>query len=155
MKVSEYQALIGKPVFNVGDRAFIKALNLGGWVSHIQIQHGLSPKYHYIVVNADDEMIKGHGLYNGFLSDELELFSNNKSLSEIVLEDGKKFYVVFKNPGDPALNLYLYDGKEIDLGDKAFKKFSSLYKEFFKSQGRDKVYEEFYKWVKEELKCSV
>ena len=72
----------------------------------------------------------------------------------IRLEDGKKFYVVFKNPGDPVINLYLYNGKEIDLGDKAFKKFSSLYKEFFKSQGRDKLYEEFYKWVKEELiKC--
>ena len=153
MKVSEYQALIGKPVFNVGDRVIIKDRKLEGWVSHIQIQH-LSRKYNYIVVDSDDETIKGHGIYGGFLSDELELFSNNKSLSEIVLEDGKKFYVVFKNPGDPVLNLYLYDGKEIDLGDKAFKKFSSLYKEFFKSQGRDKVHEEFYKWVKEELKCS-
>jgi hypothetical protein len=73
----------------------------------------------------------------------------------IVLEDGRKFYVVFKSAGDPALNLYLSEGKEIDLGDRAFTKFSSLYKVYFKSQGRDKVYEKFYEWVKEELKCIV
>ena len=74
------------------------------------------------------------------------------AIKRIRLEDGKKFYIIFKNPGDPVINLYLYNWKEIDLGDKAFTMFSSLYKEF-KTQGRDKVYLEFYKWVKEELKC--
>ena len=74
----------------------------------------------------------------------------------IRLEDGKKFYIIFKNPGDPVINLYLYEGREIDLGGEAFTMFSSLYKEFFKTQGREKVYLEFYKWVKEELiKCVV
>ena len=77
MKVSEYQALIGKPVFNVGDRVIIKNLDLDleGWVSHIQIQHGLSPKYHYMVVDSNDEAIKGHGLYNGFIKGELDLLN--------------------------------------------------------------------------------
>lgn len=74
MKVSEYQALIGKPVFNVGDRVIIKDLDLVGWVSHIQIQH-LSRKYNYIIVSSDDEVIKGHGIYGGFLSDELEILN--------------------------------------------------------------------------------
>ena len=73
MKVCEYQALMGKPVFNVGDHVIIKTLNLECWVSHIQIQYGLTPKYHYIVVDCNDVKIKGHGLHNGFLGDELNL----------------------------------------------------------------------------------
>jgi hypothetical protein len=50
----------------------------------------------------------------------------------IRLEDGKKFYIVFKNPGDPVINLYLYEGREIDLGGKHLQCFQAYTKNFIK-----------------------
>jgi hypothetical protein len=72
MKISELHQLIGRPAFNIGDRIQIKSTGQIGWVSHINLSHGLHKAYHYMIVDENENYIKGHGLHNGFFVDDIE-----------------------------------------------------------------------------------
>jgi hypothetical protein len=76
MKISELHQLIGRPVFNIGDRVRVKSTGQIGWVSHTNLSHGLYKAYHYMVVDENDNYIKGHGLHNGFFLEDIELFND-------------------------------------------------------------------------------
>lgn len=74
MKISELHQILGRPMFNIGDRIKIKETGQVGWVSHINLSHGLYKAYHYMVVDENDNYIS-HGLHlhnGGFFADEIE-----------------------------------------------------------------------------------
>ena len=99
MKISELHQLIGRPAFNIGDRVRIKATGQIGWVSHINLSHGLHKAYHYMIVDENNEYVKGHGfpkLHNGFFTEDIELDTIHEQELDAFVE---KVFLYLQNDG--------------------------------------------------------